>query len=193
MPIGPEIEACLLSGLSILAIILESSQLRSHQEDIHDRWKLILVHTINISCSSNWTIWKPSVLVSIFYLQPSSPEEGTHCCWKMLDQWGIKLCQHFVANVKGKETRGQNLLKSSFNEKSGIKLNIQDFTVEEECDLCSKTEINSHSPVVCVARGNWSFYRGLYLSQEVINFSDRFTFWLDSWSISSSCNPHLVR
>ena len=27
-----------LSGLSILAIILESSQLRSHQEDIHDRY-----------------------------------------------------------------------------------------------------------------------------------------------------------
>ena len=31
---------------------------------------------------------------------------------------------------------------------------IQEFTVEAECDLCSKTEINSHSPVVCVARGD---------------------------------------
>ena len=27
----------LLAGLSILVVILESSQLRNHQEDIHDR------------------------------------------------------------------------------------------------------------------------------------------------------------
>lgn len=30
---------------------------------------------------------------------------------------------------------------------------VQTFTVEAECDLCSKEEINAHLPVVCVARG----------------------------------------
>ena len=35
--------------------------------------------------------------------------------------------------------------------------------MEAECDLCSKTEINSHSPVVCVARGNYLDHSLLYL------------------------------
>jgi len=74
----------LLAGLSILAIILESSQLRSHQEDIHDSHPLL-----------------------------KKELTAAEKCWT--------------------------------NE---------EFTVEAECDLCSKTEINSHSPVVCVARGN---------------------------------------
>jgi len=74
----------LLAGLSILVIILESSQLRSHQEDIHESHPLL-----------------------------KKELTAAEKCWTS-----------------------------------------EEFTVEAECDLCSKTEINSHSPVVCVARGN---------------------------------------
>lgn len=74
----------LLAGLSILVVILESSQLRNHQEDIHDSHPLLKK-------------------------QLTAAEK----CWTS-----------------------------------------EDFQVQEECDLCSKEEINTHKPVVCVAKGN---------------------------------------
>ena len=92
-----------LLGLSILVIILESSQLRSHQEDIHERSK---------SCSHKTMIWPcfvPPVILCIFnlicscivYLQPSSSEEGAHCSRKMLDQWGIVTEFFFMGDTCG--------------------------------------------------------------------------------------------
>jgi len=73
-----------LATLSLLVVILESSQLRSHQEDIHESHPLLKK-------------------------QLTAAEK----CWT-----------------------------------------TETFTVEAECDLCSKEEINAHLPVVCVARGN---------------------------------------
>ena len=44
-------------------------------------------------CKIHW--WHDAVSDIVFNLQqcfqPSSFEEGTHCCWEMLDQWGIKI------------------------------------------------------------------------------------------------------
>jgi len=74
----------LLAGLSFLVIILESSQLRNHQEDIHESHPLL-----------------------------KKELTAAEKCWT-----------------------------------------TETYNVVTECDLCSKEEINSHMPVVCVARGN---------------------------------------
>lgn len=74
----------LLTGLSILVIILESSQLRNHLEDIHESHPLL-----------------------------KKELTAAEKCWTS-----------------------------------------ESYKVVSACDLCSKEEINAHTPVVCVARGN---------------------------------------